>query len=175
MSKRFGRQQKRKMRSEIARQQEAMALDRGLLRHQSDKLRRFEDIAYRIECILGPYWIGFDPKPLQVNEIPRSFDIAARQNTSFLKPPIDPIVKMTSAYHRLEVMQSDTALDHMRSNIHVRLCTAAGEVGYATSLHALQRLPRDYFVELITREMAEHLWHSPNFQQEVLRHMSATA
>ncbi len=169
MSKRFGRQQKRKMRTEIANRQAASALDHALIRHQGGKLEHLRSIFERIERILGRQWIGFDPQQVHVNSIPPVYNVAIMQHLSFSVDHRDPI-SIERIAQQLEVMQSDTRLDALRMNMHIRLKTPAGIVGYATDLRSLAKLPREDFIKMMTREMANHLWNQPDFQQEVNRY-----
>lgn len=154
MANRFGRRQKKKMREEIlalndhVRQLtiENVNVKRDCLslRHENEKyIRSFE----KIETILGPYFVGFEPKTVVVNKIGDYYNL-----TSWEMPNPTSIEGLTYKVCRLECSSVD--IEKIRGMVHIRLKTFSGDISYATTSESMKYLRRDYLVENLAQEFS---------------------
>ena len=151
MSRRYGRNQKRRAREEIAQREQAiaslltgMAQDRALLQRQRMDIAERDDQLKFVAKVLGTNFIGLRPALYEFRE------------------------KHQSDYFRHQVNGGDVLMHTMRTNIttapdrpdymvHFRATLMDEVVGYAISECALRDGPEDYIVRRISDEMARLL------------------
>jgi hypothetical protein len=150
MSKRFGRNQRRRAREHIAqlaadsaRWQEAHARESGLLRHVSNKLRAMESQMADLATALGVNYVG-----LPAREIVMKANDLARDSFRMLTP--------SSAVAAMDLMRVDSHHDE-RSQMHVRVRVGGSVVAYAISVEALLRTPTAYLAGAMANELAPAL------------------
>lgn len=167
MSKRFGRNQKRRMREQEAALHEALARDGALLAHVSEQKRELEEVLGRARRILGdhvalpPELRGDHPHPLGGD-----FDIPIPERLTPLSPSaampaIEPMSLRIARMHHLLSWIEDGDHQHDPSAIHLRVRLDSGEVAYVISrkaIHSLSaaELQRTIFPQ-IAMELAGHL------------------
>jgi uncharacterized coiled-coil protein SlyX len=167
MSRRFGRNQKRRMRAAMAEQAQsienlntAIAMDRGLLERQGqnlDELRGWlSDIAER----LGHYAIvtgnaeRFEAEWLERRghfqmQTPSSFDLSRALSLAIASP--DSFI----AYRQMmDILDLEVVADEMRQDMHCKVYFGDHRLGYAMSHHAIQHIPRRELIRRISEQLS---------------------
>lgn len=151
MSRRFGRNQRRRARAEIAQLEQkvadlssAMEMDRALLRQQTQKIGALRGQLENVARIMGTNFIGLEPKLLDFSRSIRSDPF---------RYPVD------GGDVLVHVMKSRVTVCRDRPDymIHFRVDLASEAAGYAISECALRDAPEDYIVRLISEEIAHTL------------------
>lgn len=154
MSRRYGRNQKRRAREELANvmaladyrikaHAESLNMLQGALREKRDALAAVADA-------LGPAFVG-----LPLNELMlRIFDVAYVEDApdSFMAVPpgaSDPVT--------MQVLKMSAHDDLVRDRVHVRVRLAGGDVAYALSDAAIRQMPADALARNVGRHIAEFL------------------
>lgn len=174
MAKRFGRNQRRRMREELA----AKAVEiEGLGQTVDLEKRKFaalwemnekqDRVIRRTARLLGENFIGLAPKERlslqlitgEVIRIPVPADVP-----SYLTP-FDAIDAMSMVLDRVEIGASNgsVSLDYLRQHVDVIYRTPAGDVGYGFGRNTFHGVPVRYAAERIANAMAEHLVNSEQF------------
>jgi len=151
MSRRYGRNQKRRARAEIAKLEQrtaelqtGMAMDRALLRSQTEKLNAQATRLKFVATVLGTDFIGLEPALWEFRDKHRQDFFRARVK--------DGDVMMHTM--RTHIITDPFRPDYM---VHFRVQLAGEAVGYAISECALRDGPEDYIVRHISDEMARLL------------------
>lgn len=146
MSRRYGRNQKRKAREQIAELQhesnrwhDAYYLNVPML---ESELRKNRDALASITDVLGPNFVGLPAKELamQVEARFRLFTDCGPEHM-----------------HLVEIAMRTANNEHPQKQIHCRVRLANGESAYSLSESALDKLTEDQLVSLIAPEIARHL------------------
>lgn len=167
MSRRFGRNQKRRMREELAAKQErvanletGMAMDRGLLRDQSEKLSNLKEMMGEFAERVGRYAIA--------EGVPTMFDADWLMRKQSFGMSIEMGVP-SFAYHGamldsyrvhdevMRILDVEVVRNHMARNMHCRLQFDGHQIGYAISDHALVGMTSDELARRITPEVVRML------------------
>lgn len=145
MSRRYGRNQKRKAREQISKltrhldeYTEGYNRDVGMLRRQLDNVRQ----------ALGPNFIGLPPETL----VRRACELG--ENYDFRYPALGRELNMQSLVYR----SFSDSLRHVHQ-LHFRVELAGHQVGYAISAPALLHAPADWIARGIGHEIARLLVH----------------
>ena len=155
MSKRFGRNQKRAMRAQIAGRDDIIALkDQSLDRIYKD-LKQANEVMERTAQVLGDH---FATLPVQTVEVKEMLD---RFRVSIFQPNrcsyVNEAVLSALHYIEMEPYQAGVRADELRGTIHMRYESLSGEVGYALSDHAWRQLSEDHLVELLKQQIAPRM------------------
>jgi hypothetical protein len=169
MSRRFGRNQKRRMREELAAKAErvsnletGMAMDRVLLRKQGDDLSELRHLLGEFTDRVGRYAIAADiPDPRES----RNLDLSRMPNFRMPVPQRAAInfsnmtVESTAAFcdEVMSVLDVHPVHESMSHDMHCRLTFDGMPIGYAISRHAVRNLTRDELVRRIVPEIAYFL------------------
>lgn len=148
MSRRYGRNQKRKARQQIAkltRDLEGCSRDMILLRRQLNDARWQLD---NVREALGPNFIGLPPELL----VRRVLEIG--ENYDFRYPALGRELNMQSLVYR-----SFSDKERHVHQLHFRVELAGQQVGYAISDPALRSAPADWLARNIGHEIARVLVH----------------
>lgn len=148
MSRRYGRNQKRRAREHIAkltRHLDGCSRDMILLRQQRDGARRQLD---NVRQALGPNFIGLPPEVL----VRRVLEIGENYSFRYGAPGGD--VTMQSL-----VVSSFNHSERHVHQLHFRVELAGQRVGYAISTPALLHAPADWLARDIGHEIARVLVH----------------
>lgn len=151
MSRRYGRNQKRRARADIAQLEQkatalqaGMAMDRELLRNQTqriDELRaQLEDVAQ----IMGTDFIGLEPALWKFSD---------KHKLDYLRCPVD------GGDVLMHTMRARITSDRLRPDyaVHFRAELAGEQVGYTISECALRDAPEGLIVRRLADEMARLL------------------
>lgn len=169
MSRRFGRNQKRRMREELlgavavadyleirlAECRKASERDRALLRHQSEQISHLRSIMTDAIRIAGEMSVIFPPNNMEVRGPARGRVMARQPTRPFLpKSPADFFkMEIGAIDHELKVMLHSIRPERLRASIHVRVTFGDGDWGYAISEAALLDTPLD----ILSRRIGEEL------------------
>lgn len=163
MSKRFGRNQKRRMRETIASLEHARIMDAGLLRNQADKLSKARAALECVEKLLGEYTAALPPK-----RIKRGGDQADRGSLDIVehslgsRPYCDesskPFSHLTASVTRLTyVVTSMKAAPDF--GMHVIVDFAGRRTAYAANEVAIASVRKVDLIQHISESIATHLAH----------------
>ncbi len=140
MSKRFGRNQKRKMREAIEKTEQAYKWEHSRAQHYADELYRSEQTIERIKRWLGPnhpafpagrFDPGFKPQP---------------EDTFFLPRGPKPVPATVMRFGKPRP-------DEMHHAVHFMLYAGHERFGYAIAEHALQYAPAEELARTIMLEL----------------------
>lgn len=158
MSRRYGRNQRRRARDERSR------LCRDLLRAQQDRqltkalLREAEHELDEARSLLPSFSALFAPEPLQLRDavreriVLRSQDLAAMTHL-----PVGASAQWSVQYVPMHVMLTDAVLDSVKGHLHCRVQFADGRWGYSVSSEALRSMPRKQLVGRLSIELARQI------------------
>lgn len=161
MSKRFGRNQKRRMREQVANLREALARDGALLQYVSEQKRELEEAMARARRILGnhvalpPELHGDHPHPLGGD-----FNVAPLEIPSLLSVDdsgvwAEPTAVSIERMHQLLAWIEDHG--HDTRAIHFRVSLDSGEAAYVISRRAIERLSAAELQRTIAPQIALEL------------------
>lgn len=171
MSKRFGRNQKRRMQHEIdclTNHQEnlqrsiymADGLAREIRRELDDTRRTIRQVAY----VLGETFIGLPVKSTHIERLMDRYRIAKHDAMhSFERAISEPRIAMEMTHVMTEALQGNRlefARDQLRNMTHMRYVTPRGEWEYAISEDAWRTAPSKELELLLIKDIAEQMAHA---------------
>jgi hypothetical protein len=176
MGSRFGRNQKRRMREQIAVAEQATAVmveidhrNKQTMQSMASRIREQDAIIELTERVVGDYFVTLPVKSRKVDHVPEVGEPMRLPAPRIPMPRFVPGEKipLTAALNHIEVqtMIGSSEFDLLRQQVHVRFEADFGSVGYAVSSRTFRNVPRDSIVEIISREMAEHLVNQKQFLQ----------
>lgn len=163
MGKRFGRNQKRRMREQVANLQEALERDGSLLHHVSEKKRELEEVLCRARSILGnhvalpPELIGDHPYPLGGDfyaDVPAPMPLMPCADQ---QPAIESIHIQIARMHELLSWIEDGRATADGLAIHFCVQLDSGKAAYAISRRAIERLSAAELQRTIAPQIALEL------------------
>jgi len=182
MSKRLGRNQKRKFREEIERLgiqkeriEERLALSQYAGRHD----RKAVEMTARI---LGKYFAGLPPHEIEVRSLEQlchPFRVQSyRQLESFPQPGVISGKDMMNVLYdveELQILKGDSLIDPVRGQIHLRFTYRGQAVGYGLSDMFFDGAPpEEVLAPRIAEEMAHQLISSDALNPRSQRNRRAT-
>lgn len=168
MSKRFGRNQRRRARERIAaletrnsNLEQAHVLDRELSASLGAKLREAQDEIKRAKAILGRYCVAFMPEHRQIETGFAPFIRQAPQPRPFsigsMSGPESDALTLTFQAMELDVIAARMNDDPIRHEMHYGVTFRDGAYGYAVTKHALMLMDRGDAVRLVSDSLAQSL------------------
>lgn len=161
MSKRFGRNQKRKLQEEVQRYKDALDLQTGLSRHLASEHDHDVSVLRRVKEVLGEYTAVLDPQTQIIEASPGNNLIELpriTRNQNMFAYPGDQAINDYSLHrdvlYLLDLVKHD---DDINLATHLEFRYKDGKVGYAISELAMQNLPEDLLTGQIANEMAKML------------------
>lgn len=169
MAQRFGRNQRRRARAQVATVQQeaqnlrqALDMNNGLLRHVSEQNRALSEAMRVARFILAqsvalpPIENGPHPAPGQNSFIQPIFD-----HLDFAKFSRSAMAESTDVQiERMHVLLTSVQEQPPSHDIHCRVQLAGGEWGYAISDHALRHLSREMLERRLLPELTGQLARS---------------
>lgn len=153
MSSRYGRNQRRKHRDELAaamKQNEHLEANVRLLRETG---RRNADAIRMTAEVLGQHFMTLPDSPQMVDEIPESIRLPKQMR--FRGYVADDIAEpLQYTLYLLETNGVELRLDDLQNAVRVTYTTPDGPFSYAMSRSAWDRLPPEALRELVAREIA---------------------
>ncbi|RKP44662.1 hypothetical protein [Pararobbsia silviterrae] len=170
MSKRFGRNQRRRARERILELEHQDAISRRAIGDKTSELRVLREEIARAKRIAGEYSAAFDPQTLELNGPATQFvelfgrfgalnnvDYASVMDAVYL-PGRAMRVDPSHAFRTLTLpVILAHAFDDMRGARHVRVTYCEQRVGYAISPLTLARIPFRTLVHQISDPIAREL------------------
>jgi hypothetical protein len=168
MSKRFGRNQKRRMREQIETLEKDLHNHKCWLYQERQLAARNREIVAETAHVLGRHFITLEPS----DEVVQSLDALAGGWRAFQYLPdrsysieqIEP-TSQTIMETVLPVLWGSMHADHLSQFTHFRFTYAGKEVGYAITKEALGMLPPAWKAKRIagemTRQLISQLWEVP--------------
>jgi hypothetical protein len=166
MSRRYGRNQRRRAREALAAADErignletAMKMDRALLARQRGEIQRSEDFQREVAEIVGREAI-IAGVPVRMSY---SFQRYGDSIEFVPRQPFSAIALLNSVEHThikavrretLHLLDVDVVADQLRHQIQARVKLAGSQAGYAISTKALIRMPEKELVPRIAEEIA---------------------
>lgn len=164
MSKRFGRNQKRKLKNQIEECQNAKAMTDGLNRWLSERHHQDVEILQNVTRVLGDNHALLPPKIQASNEnstdAPSRFTIARFELPSSMPPGDGPITDSAIYHNVMNALSLVKRYDEVTNYTHVEFKYKDGKVGYAISESALHQMPEDILIGMVSKEMAKMLVHN---------------
>lgn len=161
MSKRFGRNQKRKLKQELENQKEALEMANGLNAYLSKNNDKNIDTLRQVRSILGEHTALLDPQTQIIEAGPGSdlIELArvARNQNMFAYPGDQAINDYNLHRDVLYLLNFVKHDDPLNLATHLEFRYKDGRVGYAISEFAMQNLPEDLLTGQIANEMAKML------------------
>lgn len=159
MSKRFGRNQKRKARQAIdqanawiANKDETIKL---LLRTNDIQSKAIDDTVR----VLGRRFFTLPPDEMDLDyRLDRVRLPVMRELGPYMTARnSDNIAKLSMALHEVEIMRPETVRDELRRAVHFNVRYAGGRWGYAISDQAIRECPEDMLTQMISQELANYI------------------
>lgn len=167
MSKRFGRNQKRKLQESIRQCQEAKEMTDGLNRWLSSRHEKDVSTLKRVEEVLGKNNALLEPK-LNFCNAPfpgqRHVEVPSMQIPMQDCCPTDTVTTLQLHSKVLYLLNLIKDEDPIKDAIHMKFQYMDGSVGYAISKEAMYQIPGNLLIERMSEEMARLLVQ--NFNQE---------
>lgn len=170
MSRRFGRQQKRKMRAQIAELeranvglQAAYDMNSELTKHLSRNLNEMRETFSNLESVLGPHFIGLPTKVVSVREI---HDVYQMQELSRAPTKAWDGRDQHDLEYKVYALENTMLRAEYRAMLgymHIRLKGPAGDFAYSTTRQALMRMLKHMLIAQLAREFALAMANSPDF------------
>lgn len=152
MSRRFGRNQKRAMRTQIRDLQREVHLRNIRNLDLSRDLTAANTVIERTYQVLGAHFVTLPVKTREVEEIVERYQVSIFQpDRSHL---IQHKVMQSLNLIDVETHQSSVRADELRGTIHMRYRSVSGDVAYGLSDHAWRKLPESHLVDLIKNQIA---------------------
>lgn len=168
MSKRFGRNQRRRARESIAaltaragELEKGMAMDRGLIRQQSARLAEADAFAREVGAIVGREAVIAGEPVMMDLRWPRRSAMGPRLVPSKSLGPIDfetPLPSVVSIqYETLRLLEVDCVADRISRTMHVRVTMDDKTIGYGLTEAALIQMTDREIESRVAPEIARML------------------
>jgi len=163
MSRRYGRNQRRRARERIKDLETTIAMDRSLLRQTTARLEEAREINASIQRIVGANSILLPPQRVTMDGVARDrilFGVQANLRSFYGAP--GSIRDMQYTVNELRVMLSKLEADHTLLQQHVIVNFAGRRWGYAINEEAAVALARageleQYVAQVLARQISEDL------------------
>lgn len=163
MSRRFGRNQKRRMREALVRQQQVTAnrqevIDQSVL--QIERLRQHinhqSSIIEHVKEVLGRHFVALEAQDVKMEILPRIFRWPRYTDirTAFSLMGEDA---MSEVLEDMMLYPIETKLGELREEVVVRVVTPCGDAAMYVSQDALMRMSDDRLRRTLTQEVADQL------------------
>lgn len=164
MSKRFGRNQKRRMRQQIEQLEKDLHNHKCWMYQERQLNARNREIVAETAQVLGHYFMTLDPMEQEVRDLdalihgwrvhfPGRLDCADAATGYEQQQQRARFMEVV-----LPVLYGSVFADKLGQHIHIRFTYAGHDVGYAIRLESLRMLPHDVAVRRISQEMARFLY-----------------
>lgn len=157
MSRRFGRNQRRRMREQLAAQeaegqrwQDAYHREVGLLHHVREKKRDLEETLQAIYALVGPWSIVAPPHPVELQPGMTSIRLPVPDQ------PAAASMKAVQPFEILHAVEVAASREEFRRLMHLQLSCRGEKVRYSISEEALYR-PSEAIRAFVTRQLAPQL------------------
>lgn len=155
MSRRFGRNQKRAMRTQIRNLQREVHLRNIKNLDLSRNLDAANTVVERTYQVLGEHFITLPVKTHEVEDILEHYQVSIFQ-------PVRSHLIQHKVMESLDLIDIEThelsvRADELRGTVHMRYRSISGDVAYGLSDHAWRKIPEAYLVDLIKNQIAPEM------------------
>ena len=158
MSKRFGRNQKRKLQEEAQRYKEALDMSNGLNNFLAKRHKKDLDVLRKVECVLGDNNFLLEPKTIALSQKTSTVKIASIEKDKLVRFAPDEMVADTTLHSQvLHLLEVSEKIDQIRNCTHLEVRWGDQRAGYAISNEAMMNMPPSFLVEQVTVEIAKLL------------------
>jgi hypothetical protein len=161
MSKRFGRNQRKQMKDQIAKLESGLSAAERIIKRTEAFGRRDRNIVEETAQVLGRHFITLSPYQEEVRALDQ---LAAGWRVAMASQiPTAYYSNDTSPSHQevceivLPILRGSVEADKLRQRVHIQFTYSGRNVGYGIDLESLALLPPRVRAERIGREMALHL------------------
>lgn len=163
MSKRFGRQQKRKLKEKIDQLEATVKEKQAHSFLDQQTISEQQDIISETGRVLGDHFITLEPETIEIRDMHQIINGWRRCDTRSLLADYSNVAVDTNLVSRLlPVLYCSSRVDEMRNTTHIRFTRDGEQVGYAITNQALQMLGKHGAAERFNRDMSrmmvERLW-----------------
>lgn len=159
MSKRFGRNQKRRMQQQIDSGATTVQFMRGQQQMLSKTLADQRGVIEGVAVVLGKHFVGLPPETIQVREIRSQFGlpmpIALDVTRLYSQAQLTDFVDMSC--YMLDVYRSELKADQLNGSAHAYLRSNHGELAYSISQPGLRNIDKRDLAVHIAKSFAEHI------------------
>lgn len=156
MSKRFGRNQRRRAREEQARLSAALEMSQGLARHLSESRASLESEIEDAKEFACRFSAAFEPQAWDLGG-PRRGRVEVYEEPRFSFEAAMSPAEATIQRLPLQMLLAEVDTDPFRSAMHCRVRFGDGTWGYGMTDQAIRSMPRRRFVELVAKSLAEQI------------------
>lgn len=158
MPKRFGRNQKRKMRAQIEHWQEAHKRESELASYLRYKGQRDAETVERVADVLGEHFAALDPKTVTADRLRRYLRLpAVRSSIMNVHYGIDRCEQVMTVLDELETHWMKLKGDVLTGQQFVILSSPEGDMGYALSSGQVVTRHADDLAKEVAHAMSHHL------------------
>ena len=157
MSRRFGRNQKRKLVAQVAYFERKADIANELLKSARGSVIAGNRAIQEMGRILGENYVGLEPMTQFVEELRENYRIPKRTPVPYVFRMADSREvreAVVATVMELQVFKCRSLLDEMTGDVHLRLMGPHGQLGYAITRNAMQHLSVDRWVEVFTPMIA---------------------
>lgn len=158
MSRRFGRNQKRRMRSALAEFGDQIQKQLNTINGLHRQMQTNEQALRLVARVLGHDFVGLEPRTLHVDTLDRP---------AYAPPRIDPMRMLdylrpgdladAVAYSVLEIEPNRAKVVYYEEQMRFHFITPAGEVAYGMTRQAWERMPKAAKEHMLRGEIAESM------------------
>lgn len=172
MSKRFGRNQRRKMREQLDALWYLHDLSAKGYHEKDREIENLRNIGRQMKqtieltrSVLGDYFVTLPVKTSacqKLPDFPPGFGLPPRNHVRGFDDMagLDQMLR----YVQSAILHGDTRFDVLRQQAHIRFRSDAGDVAYCFAQGAFGNCPAEYVIDTIAHEMAAQLAYSPQFR-----------
>ncbi|MBT2773798.1 hypothetical protein J7J47_16365 [Halomonas sp. ISL-60] len=158
MGNRFGRNQKRKMRAEIAKLESAYKRESELAKYLRAQGLRDNDTVKRVADVLGEHFAALDPKTVQVDRMIGYLRLPMAHRTPFSFDQCSDFCESVEiAISELEANWMELRADRLTGQQFVLLQSPGGDIGYALSGSAVMQSNADHLAQEVAGAIAVEL------------------
>lgn len=163
MSKRYGRNQKRQARQVEQDLRQAVEMDRALLQRQRQDIDVMAGIIQDTSRVLSHHFAALPAREEWVDRMDH-IRLPGRQPAPSYSSPECAVSDLKIQLHHLEVFEAHGRLEPF-GQLHMRLRTPTGAVGYSISPGAFRGFDRQRLADHLAREISRLLLADEEFQR----------
>lgn len=156
MARRFGRNQKRAFRNQLALQEKLLEKHIGIIAERNGELHKANEIINLTAEILGEHFISLPVQTSEVKEIQDHYQFAAKNSSRYWANDVK-LAFVEQALCHLETYQADAHIDELSGAMHMAFNSVSGKVAYAISDMAWRKLSEQQLVGLVQLEVANKM------------------
>lgn len=154
MSKRFGRNQRRKLAIENKSIKKELVDLKSMLKSVSNRNKQLEQIMDDTRRVLGNYFCTFDPTVVSCNnDVYNYYNISKDYESLQYENNLNDYQKLSFDIQTLAVMKP-VVIKKLKGITHIKLAYGNNNFGYAISDEMIRYMPRDILIEKISCEIA---------------------